>query len=309
MFSGPRSLSQVESGALWILKGIGTRTQVLLDGVVQTIFTLDGSRAANWLLNEVWKDFLRRFIEAVHPLVLLLAVIGLWRGGKDRGWDYFKITWAVFPVYIGGLFFVNLIMPEVSMSHRYFLGPGAILIPWSAFGMREVGSWLGRAFARDEQLQIVGSKVMIGLSSVFLLILGGTALSFHRADKIGMKIVGERIRQLKLDKPNILSTDPRFAFYAGGRHVDFGDKAAALHGWNNLFDVVRDWEKLIRTWRESGADLAVLNVHSLSGDPGAFIAYAESKKIGLLDVVRMSEDDRQQAFFIFRLKTNSPFTP
>lgn len=293
LLAGPRSLSRIESGVLWTFEGVGARIQALSNTLVQMIVTLDGRGAVHWLRDEVWGDFLRRFFEAAHPLILFLAAGGLWRGKDDTTRSHLQITFAVLLVYFGGVFFVNLMGPGHSMSHRYFLIPVAILIPWAARGLVQTSSWVDRRFAVSNPNRRTSPKVVAICTGMVLLVLLGRSVPFHRTDKLGIKRTGEWIGRLGIPDVKIVSPDPRIAFYAKGRHVDVPAQ-------------LTDPGRLVDFWKESGADVAVHRAPPTDGDQRAFIARAERHGMRLLDVVRPTDADPQQAFFVFHLEKKSP---
>ena len=152
------------------------------------------------------------FVEMVHPLLLILLIFGLIMGWRRRpfppwGWYLF----SVIIMYLGLFYLMFLAEGRRFVNERYILFYVPLLLPW-----------VGEGFERLWQMAS-SRRGKIVLAVLLLLILGGLsgpAMRERRGDKLFIVELGRWMGGQVEGRPRLMSTDFRFAYYAGGRDLN-----------------------------------------------------------------------------------------
>ena len=213
-------------------KGLGWFTPLLQRIPVafeEYVDRMNGLGSLGQPLGDLWKDFIYKFVQTFHPVLLFLAMVPLFR--KGRRWqyrEYFFLTTSIVFVYLCGPFLVWFgdIGPS---SHRFFMVPVVVLLPWAAVTMdmaavrMERSTWMEgrRGYVRGWSglRHQYGTIVLLAVA----LVLAAKTVKPQRLDKLPIKEAGTWIASQKLKDPVILAHDGRIGFYAKGRIVHVYD--------------------------------------------------------------------------------------
>ena len=164
--------------------------------------------------------------EAIFPPFLFLLsmhLIRFWTREKITSYERY-IDFIIFSFF--ALIFVYF-NSYVILSRRYFLGTVAIMTVFMGRGLDLLFIQLVKL---NREKIVMFKRIGVGDILVLLIILSMFFVHFFkgvsdwRYDKVGLKIVGERILEEFGGGKKILSNDPRAAYYAKGQHF-FIDKS------------------------------------------------------------------------------------
>lgn len=145
-----------------------------------------------------------RLMEAVHPVVFILSLVGLW-AALTRRMNPGSIAVILFP---SAFFFVFLAV--IYPSKRLLLQCSIPMLLWAGWGINWLGQW-------QRSRVWVGPCILI-LVCVLCLLKAGIS---QRTNKMHIRSKGEEIAAMaKGVKPLVITSSSRIAFYAGGERLD-----------------------------------------------------------------------------------------
>ena len=202
---------------------------------------------------------LNKYLNTFHPFLFIFFIIGMinWtRIRKERLFGFYVTTIVVFYLFI----LYRLSITNIASDGSLFLYPSRrhlmpIIIPiifCTGIGVYTAGIWIHERFHVKRLVssfgELLGSVWIIQLIILILIVgvLLPKTLKPQRADKLGIKKAGQWIKE-NSDKPlpTILSSTPRNAYYAGGRHIQMGNvnDIVSIAGEKNLdYIIIRQKE-------------------------------------------------------------------
>jgi len=200
-----------------------------------------------------------KYISTFHPFVFIFFIIGVinWtRIKKARFFGFYISTVIVFYMII--LYRLNIVNIAVyddiyQYPSRRHLMP--IIIPaifCAGIGVYVTGTWMHEKFQNNsvivgfkESLKSTWSIQLIVLIMVIVVLLPKT-LKPQRFDKLGIKVVGQWVREHSRKQfPVILSDSARNAYYAGGKHELMGPIEEAFE-----LGQIKNADYILITYRE-----------------------------------------------------------
>ncbi len=187
-------------------------------------------------LADLWKDFIYKFVQTFHPVLLFLAVPAfLKQEWRFQYRDHLLLTSSVALVYLSGPFLLWFGGTALS-SHRFFLAPVAVALPWAAVTIEMAATrmkrsnWSEDRLARKKKWSVLGHRSPATdnqwgtiILVVVALILAAKTVKPQRLDKLPIKEAGAWIAAQELKVPVIMAHDSRIAFYAKGRILHMTD--------------------------------------------------------------------------------------
>ncbi|MCZ6907333.1 MAG: glycosyltransferase family 39 protein [Deltaproteobacteria bacterium] len=209
------------------------RISVSLSGHVDL---LNGLSSVGQSLALLWKDFIYKFVQTFHPLLLFLAMVPLIkRALREQYSDYFLLTSSIVFVYLCGPFLLWFggMTPG---SHRFFMAPVAVALPWAAVTI-EMGAaqmkrsgWSERWLPFSKKGSGIGHRLPVSgdqwgtiILILVVLVLAAKTVKPQRLDKLPIKDAGGWIATQNLKEPFIIADDRRIAFYSKGRLLPVED--------------------------------------------------------------------------------------
>jgi hypothetical protein len=149
-------------------------------------------------------EALVELIQALHPLVFLLSLFGLWFMYPERK------GYGLQPLLLLPAFALFLFFAAIYPSKRYMLQSAIPFLLWAALGIHAVEN----SFPKGKAAGIV----VLVLACLFCQIKAGIS---QREDKLYLRETGETIASMSGDKlPVLITSSARLSFYAGGRRID-----------------------------------------------------------------------------------------
>ena len=195
-------------------------------------------------LNKVFSDATR----AAHPLLFLLAVVGLIRGGRHRAAELYPLTVMALNVML--VFLLARYAGYASSRHLVLFG--VLAIPWSLAGFPVLAKAVALVIARPS---VDPEKYARATATSVRLLLCGTLLLFYfqgftarRSDSFPQRRAGERFLQT-------FGPGRRFLFHEYGR--------AALYARGQAKDLkysgFRTFDTVIQHAEKAGYDFLIVD--------------------------------------------------
>ncbi len=156
---------------------------------------------------------LNKFIRTFHPLLLAIALFGLYSAKKiswpDRSYYFICSIYILYSLVIS-LLYINYSYT----SYRHLLSLFMIGNFWSALGAQDI-------IDRIKRKKIPENRLIVIFCIIVAAILLPKTLKPLRKGKLPLKQAGIWIKNHDTSTPRIMSKDPRISFYADGIHVPF----------------------------------------------------------------------------------------
>jgi hypothetical protein len=192
-------------------------------------------------LSKVYNGYLKilgRFPDAYNPFLFILFLAGLLRFSGDK--KYLTYVLSFLAVFFTGYAIFN-------PGRRYLVGWVPLTLFIASYGIENINNWFKKKISngRDFKWAIV--------TLVILLMLPRT-LGTVRKEGGQWKEAGTWIKKHAQDTPVVMCEDPRTAFYAGGKSVEFNE-----NGFSHVDYIVT--EKSIVSLKQAHSLSTGLNIY------------------------------------------------